>query len=130
MSAGASDLRGEGEGAGGNGNGTGGGGWGAGDTPPRQIKGRLTFSDLPNALRELGTGGTVAVRYDVNASGGVSGCIVTASSGNAELDRATCQLIQQRFRFKPARDGNDRPVAATIEERHIWEIEEPGVNRQ
>ncbi len=120
-SAGASDRPGTGQGAGGDGDGTGGGG----DVPPRQIKGRLKFSDLPASLREAGISGTVSVHYTVDVAGGVEGCTVTGSSGNGELDRATCLLIDQRFRFKPSRDGTGRPVSSTIEERHIWEVDQP-----
>lgn len=125
-SAGASDRPGPGEGAGGQGDGTGSGGYGngdgGGDIPPRQIRGRLSPSDLPPDLIQ-GNGGTVSVRYDVAINGSVSGCRVMASSGSAELDGLTCRLIEQRFRFAPARDRQGRPFPSTIEEDHSWEIE-------
>jgi protein TonB len=126
---GASALAGAGEGAGGRGQGTGGGGSGEGDgdRPPRQIAGRLKISDLPISFREGGIGGTVVVRYDVGIDGMVSGCAVSGSSGNAELDRLTCHLIEERFRFKPSRDSDGRPVPSTIEDDvHIWEVPKPG----
>jgi len=122
-SAGASDRPGPGEGAGGAGNGTGGGGNGngeGGDLPPRLIKGRLKFSDLPADLRAAGIGGSVSVRYHVEIDGRVSDCDVTGSSGSAELDRLTCQLIEQRFRFEPSRDQDGRPVRSIIVEKHSW----------
>jgi len=126
-SAGASDRPGPGEGAGGEGNGAGSGGYGngdgGGDVPPRLIKGRLKFSDLPLDLREAGIGGTVSVRYGVDVNGRVGDCIITASSGSTELDRLTCQLIQQRFRFDPSRDHEGQPVPSTIEENHSWEFD-------
>ncbi len=126
--AGASDRPGPGEGAGGQGNGAGGGGYGDGDgdVPPRLIKGRLKFSDLPPDLRDGGIAGTVSVRYDVDISGRVGDCIITASSGSAELDKLTCQLIQRRFRFDPSRDPEGQPVRSTIEENHRWEIDRRG----
>ncbi|WP_420137768.1 energy transducer TonB, partial [Sphingomonas sp.] len=96
--AGASDLPGPGTGAGGVGNGLGGGGNGDGDGyPPRHIRGRIRDGDFPRALAEAGAGGTVGVRYRVGVDGRVSDCLVTASSGNADLDALTCRLIQQRF---------------------------------
>lgn len=122
-SAGASDRPGPGEGAGGVGNGNGGGGSGDGDgdeTPPRLKKGKLKFADLPPDLRGTQTGGLVAVRYDVGIDGRVSNCVATASSGNRALDRATCDLIEQRFRYAPSRDAAHRPVPSTIEETHNW----------
>lgn len=126
-SAGASDRPGPGEGAGGRGTGTGGGGAGDGeggggdDVPPRLIKGRLKFSDLPPDLRDGGIGGTVSVRYEVAIDGRVSDCIIIGSSGSTELDQLTCRLIEQRFRFDPSRDHEGRPVPSAIEENHSWE---------
>ncbi len=123
-SAGASDRPGPGTGAGGEGDGSGGGGDGDGDggggVPPRLIKGRLKFSNLPEDLREAGIGGTVGVRYRVDVDGRASDCRITASSGSRELDEATCQLIEERFLFDPARDAADRPVRSILEENHSW----------
>ncbi|HLY88093.1 MAG TPA: TonB family protein [Acetobacteraceae bacterium] len=134
--SGASDRPGPGEGAGGEGNGTGGGGYGngdgGGDVPPRLIKGRLKFSDLPADLRDSQIGGTVSVRYSVEVNGGVGDCIVMVSSGNAELDQTTCRLIQQRFRFDPSHDRDGRPVRSMIDENHSWEFDmsqDPRVRR-
>lgn len=124
--AGASDLPGPGTGAGGVGTGLGGGGDGDGDgdgVPPRHIRGRIRDGDFPRALAEAGAGGTVAVRYRVGIDGRVSDCRVTGSSGNADLDRLTCRLIQQRFRFDPSRDAAGRKVPSIIVENHSWVIE-------
>jgi periplasmic protein TonB len=41
----------------------------------------------------------------------------------AELDQIACQLIEQRFRFRPALDEDGRPVASTLVENHTWNIE-------
>ncbi len=125
ISSGASGLSGQGEGADGQGNGGGGGGGGGngdGDVPPRQVKGRLKFSDLPQDLRDRGIGGSVSVRYEVGLDGQARDCSIIASSGSVELDQRTCELIQQRFRFTPARDRDGRPIRSTIEENHWWEI--------
>ncbi len=126
-SAGASDRPGPGQGAGGRGDGTGdggdGNGDGGGDTPPRQIKGRLKISDMPGDLPVGFTGGTVAVRFTVETDGHVTHCTVTGSSGNAELDGVTCRLIEQRYRFDPCRDPQGRPILSTVVENHSWTIE-------
>jgi protein TonB len=47
---------------------------------------------------------------------------VTRSSGSTDLDNTTCRLILERFRFKPSRDPNGRPVPATIVQNHTWVI--------
>lgn len=123
--SGASDRPGPGQGAGGQGNGTGGGGSGdgAGFTPPRQIKGRLRYSDMPPELRASGVGGSVGVRYRVETDGRVSACSVTTSSGNSQLDQLTCALIEERFRFRPSLDPEGRPVRSNIVETHSWIVD-------
>ena len=130
---GASNRPGPGQGAGGTGDGLGGGdggGNGGGgeddDTPPRLLKGRLSFSDLPGALRVEGVERTVAVRYAVNVDGRVSNCAITMSSGNADLDRLTCQFIEKRFRFDPSRDEAGRPVRSLVAEQHGWRVDRSG----
>ncbi|MDB5704928.1 MAG: hypothetical protein JWN66_2044 [Sphingomonas bacterium] len=130
-SAGAADVAGPGTGAGGMGNGTGSGGAGNGDgdggndTPPRWIKGRIKDSDYPHAAKEAMIQGTVSVRYTVAVTGRVTDCIVTRSSGNAELDATTCRLIQERFRYRPSKDEDGDPVESIIVENHSWVIGDP-----
>ena len=123
---GASDRAGPGQGAGGLGNGLGGGGLGGdGDgrgigRPPRQIKGKLSFKDLPEGVLAPGQEASADVRYRVNEDGSVSGCRIDRSSGYPSLDTLACRLIEQRFRFRPARDRANRPVASVIVESHTW----------
>ena len=113
-----------GGGSGGTGNG-GGNGYGAGvETPPEQIRGHLSPSDLHGGVLAPGTEGSVGVGYTVTVKGRVSACRVTKSSGIAALDALPCPLIEKRFRFRPALDRERRPVPATIVENHTW-IEEP-----
>jgi protein TonB len=114
---------GDGFGSGGAGDGDGGGGDGGADTAPRFVRGRMSTSDLPEALFVTGFDGTVGVRYLVATDGRVPECIVTRSSGNAAVDTTTCRLIRERFRFRPSRDGRGRPVNAWIVENHRWEVE-------
>jgi len=123
---GASDRLGPGQGAGGIGDGLGGGGNGDGDgygdavTRPRQIKGKLHYSDLPEDLREAHEGGELELSYRVGVDGRVSQCRIRQSSGRPELDRRTCALITERFRFKPSKDSEGNPVPSYIVERHGW----------
>ncbi len=126
--SGASNQRGPGQGAGGEGNGPGSGGYGEGEgdggTPPRQIAGKLRARDLPSELVEPGTR-RVGVEYHVTAQGTVDACRATESSGNRALDRFTCSLIVERFRFRPSRDEEGRPVASFVEEDHNWIFDVP-----
>ena len=112
---------GSGSGSGGSGAGAGGGyGDGAGLRPPRRLRGRLRDSDWPPGLGEAGIGGTVGVRYAVETDGSVTQCTVTRSSGSALLDRTTCSLIEQRFRYVPTRDRTGRPIRSFIVENYEW----------
>jgi protein TonB len=127
---GASDRAGPGQGAGGLGNGTGGGGNG-GDgegggavVGPRQIRGKLSFSDLPDGLLMPGEERRVGVRYTVETDGTVSGCRADEPSGLPRLDALACRLIELRFRFRPARDAQGRPVRSTVAEAHTWLVRE------
>lgn len=123
---GAAVRRGPGRGAGGVGDGTGGGGRGGdgyGDgavVGPRQSAGRLKFSDIPESLLGAGESASVAVRYDVGVDGRVRRCRLDRPSGKAGIDALACRLIERRFRFRPARDENGRPVPSTVIETHSW----------
>lgn len=126
---GASSLPGPGQGAGGAGNGLGGGGLGGdgdgdGDgeavVGPRQTGGKMSYKDLPEGVLGLGQEASVDVVYAVNPDGRASNCRAEHSSGYPLLDNLACRLIEQRFRFKPARDRLGRPVRAWVEETHSW----------
>lgn len=121
-------LRGPGPGSGGLGNGTGSGGTGNGDgggggTPPRQISGKISKRDYPRDLFAAGIQGRVGVLYVVSSEGRVTDCQIEHSSGSVALDDATCDLIIQRFRFRPSLDVQGRPVESMIEENHSWVID-------
>lgn len=124
--SGASDRAGPGRGAGGIGDGDGGGGHGDGDgygegvTRPRQIRGRLRFSDLPPDLREQKAGGELKLQYRIGIDGRVSDCRILVSSGRPSLDATTCRLITERFRFRPSKDARGNPVPSIMVETHGW----------
>jgi protein TonB len=125
-STGASDIPGPGIGAGGEGAGTGSGGQGSGAgggiaSRARRVSGWISgASDYPPAARRAGIEGSVAVRFTVESDGTVSGCRVTRSTANAELDETTCRLIERRFRYDPARDAAGRPVPETVTRTFDW----------
>lgn len=129
VQTGASDLPGPGRGAGSYGDGLGGGGAGgdgegSGDgeavAGPRRIAGRMAFHDLPDGMLAEGEEAAVRVIFTVLASGNVTRCKVDRSSGYPSIDSLTCRLIEQRFRYRPARDRNGRAVRAMVRETHTW----------
>lgn len=135
MAAGAATVPGPGTGAGGIGTGlgsgrfgtgTGGGGGGGLARGARWVSGRINDSDFPDDVRR---GGTVHLRFTVAPSGRISDCSVTRSSGSRALDNLTCRLILARFRYRPARNFEGRPIASTIVGEHVWHYEPPPPDR-
>jgi len=104
-----------GTGSGGSGEGAGGSGSGA-----VQVAGRLSARDLPHDVLPPGGSLSVGVDYTVGADGRVRDCAVPVSSGFADVDALVCRLLQQRFRFRPARDAAGNPVASAVRETHSW----------
>lgn len=118
---GAAETPGPGTGAGGEGAGRGGGGEGEGGfTPPRWLRGRLRDSDIPRDVGDAGLGEQMTVRFTVQTNGRATDCGIEQSSGNARLDEATCRAIERRYRFRPALDEDDQPIAITVVEDHRW----------
>lgn len=111
-------LAGSGHGAGGSGSGSGAGssgtatGSGAVVAPAQRIAGTLSDRDYPRGAGH--PAGTVAIAFRVRTDGAVDGCQVIASSGVPALDSLTCRLVQQRFRYRPARDASGHPVETTL----------------
>lgn len=106
--AGASDRAGPGFGSGGQGDGYGGGGI---VTGPRYLSGAITRRDIPRSVWKAGNRGNVVVHFTVGVDGRASDCRIRQSSGHPDLDATTCRLIEDRFRFEPARDERGRAVA-------------------
>ena len=125
-STGASNERGPGSGAGGQGNGLGAGGRGNGNgglivvSRARLISGSIDNRDYPRGAARANIGGTVVAFYTVLANGRVTGCKIQRSSGNSELDATTCSLIEQRFRYDPARDSNGNAVTDITGWQQRW----------
>lgn len=123
--AGASDRPGPGTGAGGTGTGTGSGGSGSGSgggiaARAERISGAIVNADYPRAAKRAGIEGTVRVVYTVGTDGRARDCRVTGSSGSEELDSTTCELVERRFRYRPARDAEGRPVPERVGKVYTW----------
>jgi protein TonB len=131
--AGASSQPGPGTGAGGEGSGAGAGRGGAGTggggiaSRARRIAGALSDSDYPGRGRRERIE-SVSVRFTVGADGSVGGCTVTGSSGNPRLDAVTCDLIERRFRYRPATNARGEPVPSVVTTGFDWVP--PALNRR
>lgn len=99
--------------------------------PPRPVKALaprgqpgswVTSDDYPSrALREE-RAGTVGVRLTVDASGKVSNCDITSSSGHSDLDAEACKLLLRRGRFSPAEDSAGNKMGGVWSSRFVWRI--------
>jgi len=83
----------------------------------------FTDDDYPADAKRAGAQGSVSLLLSVDTAGKVVGCRVTASSGNASLDDATCRLAQRRGRFTVQKDaeGNAQPYTYSLPGIH-WSI--------
>jgi protein TonB len=116
---GGAGSHGTGTGAGGSGTGAGGGGGGLGG-PAVRIAGALRDSDYPREAEAQGLSGTVGISFRVRTDGAIDRCSVTRSSGSELLDRLTCRLFTQRFRFRPASNGAGQPIDSTLSTSFTW----------
>jgi len=123
--AGLGPAPGNGAGVGGEGSGSGAGGQGGGRgagrvIPPQRIEGGFTRSDYRRAGAPRDAFGTVVVGFRVRSDGTVDRCSVIRSSGYREFDDTTCRLIEQRFRYRPARDASGQPIDWNIRTDFTW----------
>jgi periplasmic protein TonB len=127
--AGTAETPGTGTGAGGVGSGfgsgNGGDGTGGGGVASRAklISGRIKNSDYPKSATTAKQGGTVTAHFTVGTDGRASNCRVVKSSGNADIDATTCRLIEQRFRYEPARNRAGQPITDVTGWQQSWWLE-------
>jgi TonB family protein len=86
------------------------------------IQSLVSEADYPATALRAGEQGISRVRLDVGPNGRVTGCAVTASSGSAALDSATCRLLVARARFTPARRPDGTSVAGTATAELGWTL--------
>ena len=118
-------MAGAGSGGGGQGSGTGSGGHGngsGGGLVRRAIKiaGELRTKDFPRSGASERDGRFIVVRYGVGTDGRVKNCRVVQSSGSAEADAITCDLIAKRFRYLPAQDVAGKAVSDETGWKQWW----------
>jgi TonB family protein len=82
----------------------------------------ITPDDYPPAALRANMKGNTAFLLAVDATGHVTGCTITASSGFTVLDQAACTLLVARATFIPATDRRGRNVATTYSSSVRWQI--------
>ncbi len=84
----------------------------------------VTENDYPSAPLRNGIEGVTRFQLNIDASGNATNCAITDSSGNGELDAATCRLMLQNARFVAARDENGNATTGIWTSSIRWQIPE------
>jgi TonB family protein len=84
--------------------------------------GWITSADYPAGALRAKASGVLTFMLSIDTMGKVTGCTVTATSGNQLLDDTACQKLVERARFRPATDQAGQPIAATYYNRVRWAI--------
>jgi len=84
----------------------------------------VTTNDYPTTGLRGEHEGSTRYRLSVDAAGKATGCSVTASSGFADLDSATCATLMRRARFTPASDETGARVAGSYSGTVTWRLPE------
>ncbi|MXP29240.1 TonB family protein [Porphyrobacter algicida] len=79
--------------------------------------------DYPPAALHMNAEGAVGVRIKVGEDGVPTYCAVHRSSGNADLDKAACDAVMLRAKFRPATDESGNPVQSVYSTRIVWKLE-------
>jgi TonB family protein len=82
----------------------------------------VTTNDYPSRSLQQEQEGTTGFRVEIGPDGRVVSCMVTASSGHALLDEATCRNVTRRARFDPALDSDGNPTNGFYSNRVSWRI--------
>jgi len=72
--------------------------------------------------------GVTAYDLGIDSKGIPIKCDISASSGNNELDGATCALLMERARFVPSKDARGNPAASVFAGTVRWNIPLDGRN--
>ncbi|HMI18709.1 MAG TPA: energy transducer TonB [Sphingomonas sp.] len=78
--------------------------------------------DYPPAELRAGIQGVVGFEVALAKDGKVTGCKITQTSGNADLDRQTCSQLRKTGQFKPAVDPAGQPIKSTYASRLRWSL--------
>ncbi|WP_205693802.1 TonB family protein [Croceicoccus ponticola] len=106
------------------GTGSGGSGTGSGGVPfarhAEKVSGEIRAKDYPRTSAQDRNGAYVIVHFTVTPEGRATDCRVARSSGNPEVDRITCKLAVERFRYRPAIDGDGNPTSEKVGWKQWW----------
>lgn len=82
----------------------------------------VTKDDYPALALKEKREGTARFRAAIGTDGRVRNCEITASSGHADLDVATCEAVRRHARFAPARDASGRLTDGSWSQAVRWQV--------
>ena len=88
--------------------------------PVTRARPRATLASYVRRYDWLGIEGEVRFELAISPQGQVTDCRVVRSSGSERLDHRTCQIVQTRARFEPARNSAGEKVADTYQGSLRW----------
>ena len=91
---------------------------------PLNVAEWITPQDYPATSIALDESGTVDFALTVSAEGIVSKCDAVSGTAPARLKTLTCQLLQERGRFEPARDEQGKAMPGLYSGTVRWQIPE------
>ncbi|WP_443971050.1 energy transducer TonB [Sphingobium sp. CR28] len=94
------------------------------DGPKGNASNWFTTDDYPAEALATSAEGTVGMKFDIDATGKVTFCAVTQTSGSAALDETSCRLMKERGHFTPALDKTGKPVSSQGTRNVTWQIPE------
>lgn len=78
------------------------------------LVGIFSDSDYPSEALQNSQEGKSVFLLLIDEKGAVAGCHVEKPSGVPILDARSCQVIRERLKMKPAKDGQGRPVRSAL----------------
>ena len=87
-----------------------------------------TDTDYPTSAMREGRSDVTSFKLHISASGTITDCKVTRTSGSPDLDEATCNIMRRRARFKPAFGKDGKPVDGEFSNSMRWQIPKDGVD--
>lgn len=81
-----------------------------------------TNDDYPPQSRRNKDEGIAHFLLMLSETGAVKDCHIVDSSGFAELDAKTCELMRERAKFEPAKDASGAAVTSQYNNRVMWKL--------
>ncbi|MGV3481952.1 MAG: energy transducer TonB [Sphingobium sp.] len=90
----------------------------------RRMSRWITRDDYPVAAIKARAQGSTTITWTIGVLGFITDCHVVVSSGNADLDAASCENLTRRARYHPAIDRFGNPVPTQRTKTIKWVLPE------